>query len=846
MFTSERSQDLDGGRYRLLSRISVDRIKAWIPLIVTLLLALLLRLLQLDLFHTRDELVIWRWSDEFFFSLWNGDLANSVFDSDYPGITIFWLQALYSYLKYGFLWLTSGQALALQAIVNEPHAFPYLAERRLVMGLATTAQIVGVYALAARAYNRRLALLMTFLIALDPFLLAESRVLRAEALAAGFMVLSILSWLIYIKEKRWSYLVLSGVLAGWAVLTKVSSVFLIPVIGLLILIDLIWGREGVWWKRVKSSVKQGVIWVGLAVVTFWLSWPTLWVNPWPPLETIFVRGLSTSRGASIWHGDVFFAGHLIPSGDPGLLFYPVAIAFRSTPLMWLGVGVALFILVRTLVKGGQPAPTMPDGAPTDQSGPWSVPSIGIWFVYIGVTLVGLSLMVSKVGRYLLPIFPALSILTALGFGWLFDWIGSKTGNSRWIKNGGVLAICAGQLALTLTSYPYFYSYWNPILGGAAAAVKILPVGSGEGLDKAIDVVNQLPDAEHLTLICGSSRAWCEGKFVGTTWPYDVLNSGEWMQADYVLPYISWSQRQMYPQQVIDYLSRQSLVYEAELGGATYAWLYRVPEVRFFSGTKLEGRGMLYGYNLSDTELRSGDVLTATLYWRNEGQQPSDAFFVAVEDAADYPWATAYAKPRPGFEEAAQTRMEVVESEASLLLPLGMPPGHYFLKMGFVTDSGETLVGSFELPDNGDDILVSLPDSFPGEIEVAVPNELGLALGDVSVLGYELWPAAITTGEKGWLTLYWRADRDGPRDYVVGIRLLGSDGEEVAYWLGRPVYSGYATSEWVAGQVVQDPWELVVPEGVPPGDYELELVLFDSANGEPLARTSLANWSVSAP
>ena len=157
--------------------------------------------------------------------------------------------------------------------------------------------------------------------------------------------------------------------------------------------------------------------------------------------------------------------------------------------------------------------------------------------------------------------------------------------------------------------------------------------------------------------------------------------------------------------------------------------------------------------------------------------------------------------------------------------------------------GETFVGRFELPDDGDDVLVSLPDSSPGVIEVVVPNELDFASEDVSVLGYDLSPATISPGEKGWLTLYWRADRDRPRDYVVGIRLLGIGGEEVAYWLGRPVYSGYATSEWVAGQVVQDPWELVLPEDVPPGDYELELVLFDSANGEPLARTPLAAWSV---
>jgi hypothetical protein len=76
--------------------------------------------------------------------------------------------------------------------------------------------------------------------------------------------------------------------------------------------------------------------------------------------------------------------------------------------------------------------------------------------------------------------------------------------------------------------------------------------------------------------------------------------------------------------------------------------------------------------------------------------------------------------------------------------------------------------------------------------------------------------------------------------------LALDGDEVTYWLGRPVYSGYPTSKWVAGQVVQDPWELWLPEGVPPGEYEMELVLFDGVSGEPVARTRLATWSIIGP
>jgi hypothetical protein len=176
----------------------------------------------------------------------------------------------------------------------------------------------------------------------------------------------------------------------------------------------------------------------------------------------------------------------------------------------------------------------------------------------------------------------------------------------------------------------------------------------------------------------------------------------------------------------------------------------------------------------------------------------------------------------------------------------MPPGHYFLKTGFVTDDGKTLVGRFELPDDGDDVLVGVPDTWGDGEGFQGSNAVSLVLTAGSRMGEDLWPGVIESGERGWLTLYWRAERDEPQDYVVGIRLVGASGEEITYWLGRPVYSGYPTSEWLDGQVVQDPWELTLPEGIAPGDYELELVLFDSVTGEPLARMALATWSVGTP
>jgi hypothetical protein len=433
----------------------------------------------------------------------------------------------------------------------------------------------------------------------------------------------------------------------------------------------------------------------------------------------------------------------------------------------------------------------------------------------------------------------------MGGAYLWQMVRGREGVERMVAWVGIaLVVIVTQGAISWAHHPYYLTYYNPWLGGIQRAKDVLRIGYGEGLDQVAAFLNAKPDSGALKLASAmSSRI---GPLLdGETIPMGNLD-GHWMQADYVFIYISQLQRGKHDSEILTYLARWEPEFVLRLHDLEYGRLYPGPAAQYHSGTKLEGRGTLYGYDLSATELKAGDVLTSTLYWRNEGQQPADAFFVQVEDAAGYVWATSYAEPRPGFDEAVRTRKEVVESEANLQIPIGMPPGHYFLKMGFVTDNGETLVGRFELPDDGDDVMVNLPDSFLDVNEVIVPHVLDFGMEDVSLLGYGLRPDVIAAGDKGWLALYWRANRGSPRDYVVGIQLLGSDGEEATYWLGRPVYSAYATSEWKAGQVVQDPWELSMPEDVPPGDYELELVLFDATTGDPLGRTPLTTWSVVAP
>lgn len=674
-------------------------------------------------------------------------------------------------------------------------------------------------------------------IAFDPFFLAESRVLRFEALVAGFMILSVLAALVYVKERRGYALGLSAVLAGLAALTKVSAILLMPVIG-LIFVTLLpdWSLDSVPRALRRVGVTL-IVWTLLTALTFWVVWPAMWVSPANTLRTVFNFAYEASEEGLEGRG-VFFWGHIYPS-DPGPWFYPVNFLFRITPVVLLGVVVAIVLIIRNRRYATR-------RLSTHYWIWWGLLSL---FVYAFFFSLAMTFGAKKYDRYLMPVFPAFGIVAGMALTQISSRKSQNSGFSmrdlksdHWYLVFVILLVV--QAATALPYLPYYYTYYNPLLSAIKPAQDAVRVGYGEGVDRIATYLNAKPHAERIRLASAMSSR-IGPLFAGETIPMGNLD-GRWVQADYVFIYIAQVQRGKHDPEILTYLARQEPEFVLRLHGIEYGKLYPGPAAQYYSGTKLEGRGTLYGYDLSNAQLHAGEVLTATLYWRNEGQGPADSFFVNVVDAADYPWTTALAQPRPGFEESARNRKEIVESEAVLHIPIGMPPGHYFLKMGFVTDDGQTLVGRFQLPPEGDDVLVTLPDTFSGVDGVSVPHTLDFATEDVSLLGYDLSPAAIHAGDRGWLTLFWRAKQDAPRDYVVGIRMLAADGQEVTYWLGRPVYSGYATSEWTRGQVVQDPWELSLPAEVTPGNYRLELVLFDSTTGEPLSRTPLATWSVVAP
>jgi 4-amino-4-deoxy-L-arabinose transferase-like glycosyltransferase len=819
--------------------------------LLVFLLAAATRLPCLDLFIGPDEFTWLTRSARFYLALSSGNFAET-YQAYHPGVTLMWVETLAVGVRMAFTFLLAGRppdVLKLLAPENFSMALlsiSMLAEKRLALALFNAVIVVAVYLLARSAFDDKVGLLAAVLIALDPLLLTESRVLRPEALLAGFAVLSVLALLVYLKSGTRGYLLLSGVMGGLAFLSKITALVLVPFAGLVALAFCLQGERSPQ-SRLRLLVAVFLGWSLVAVGTVFMLWPVMWVKPLWALGQIFGYAASAPTSA-VETSDTFFLGRVI-SGDPGPWFYPVVLLLRSTPLVWPGVAVAVGVALAEAWRSWRRVRRREDTALSEG---WLALRVGALLAFFLLYGAAMTLGAKKADRYMVPLAPVVDILAALGLVWLAYWVGWRTGlltslfgRPYWAL--GLVAALLIQGVTILPVVPYYYNYYNPLLGGLQRAVQVLPIGAGEGVDQAIAYLNAKPGADRLTLLCGTNVVRCNTLFAGKTLSRQAFQ-GEWIQADYILLYIAQMQGGEYPDAVLAYLRRQEPEYVVRLNGVEYTWLYKVPRVPHFGGAgRVEGQGVFLGYNLSTERVAPGEQLNLRLYWENLSQGEGGQLFVRVVDDRGYTWAQAISQPADGFEEAARVRHSIVESRADLEVPVGTPPGVYNIRFGFYAPSARSaggsghkeVIGEFTLPPGEGMVTVVKGGPLPSvsRLDVRYPVQAPVGEG-LELLGYDLSQDEVAPGQSFWLALYWRAGARITRKYAACLWLLDRSGVEVQKWERAPVGGQYPAMEWDAGEIVKNPWPLAVPEDLAPANYEMILAVVDYASGAEVGRVSL--------
>jgi hypothetical protein len=83
-----------------------------------------------------------------------------------------------------------------------------------------------------------------------------------------------------------------------------------------------------------------------------------------------------------------------------------------------------------------------------------------------------------------------------------------------------------------------------------------------------------------------------------------------------------------------------------------------------------------------------------------------------------------------------------------------------------------------------------------------------------------------------VTLYWRCLTEVEERYKVFVHLVGPAGL-VAQSDAEPAGNARPLTSWVRDEVIADTHEIVLPAALPPGEYTLQVGLYDLRDGRRL-------------
>src|SRR5205823_3356452 len=145
------------------------------------------------------------------------------FQTGHPGVTTMWLGAL-------GMGLDRARALdgAHLDLLSAQEAQDFVAARR-ALALAASVLLALLALLVARVFGASVAVVAGLLLALDPWLVAHNRVLHLDGLLALLVGIALLACLVRWQRGggRW-FVMLGGAAAGLAVLTKSSTLAILP------------------------------------------------------------------------------------------------------------------------------------------------------------------------------------------------------------------------------------------------------------------------------------------------------------------------------------------------------------------------------------------------------------------------------------------------------------------------------------------------------------------------------------------------------------------------------------------------------------------------------------------
>lgn len=479
--------------------------KTWLWAILLLIVIVPSHLISNDRAITIDEPWWIISGSNYYYALTHRDFANTQYDY-HPAVTTTWM------VTAGMITTFPEYRIYGQGYfdVRKPHFEEFFREHNhdVLQLLRNTRfiQSILIFIFAVLAFyflqfivNPQVAFLSIAVPMLSPFFLGHSRLLNHESMLAVFVLVSFLAFYVYLhKEKKIIYLVFSGFAFGLAQLTKSSSIVLMPLIGLMLLINLFQKDEKPLLTKLIVATKTFGIWLASALLIYFMLWPSMWVQPIKTLQEVYGNAFSYAFQG----GRLAVTEELTPTTFSlenrldGLLLYFNYWLSGTTFITWLGIIFAGYVVF------------------TKDKAFALVKYLCIYLLMLGslfIFMFGLA-QGRNYAHYIMSSFVAFDVIAGIGWGSAWLWLQNKYQNLNKapVNIIFVLALALTQIGFGLPYAPYYFTYQNPLAKQPAT------FGYGEGYDQAAEYLSTKPNASEMRVYVYNGMGTFSYLFAGET------------------------------------------------------------------------------------------------------------------------------------------------------------------------------------------------------------------------------------------------------------------------------------------------------------------------------------------
>ena len=291
-----------------MNLVNLNSSKAFKAIMVVIFLIAFLtpRLIDLDRFMATDEGAWLYRSGDFLYSLGQRDFAGT-YMKFHPGVVTAWAGSAAMLIEFPDYYKlgqgTFGDYVPFEAFLEENGIVPYdvMVTGRLIQILFLAAVLAVMLLIFIELVGMIPAGVAFFLLAVDPFFIALTRMFHLDAPMAVLILFSLMLYLAYHRfpRRKWMWLAFSGAAGGAAGLAKITSALVAPVVVFLLIVEVVSAV-----RKVELTVKQGLrdvllkgaVWGGSALAVVFVFWPSMWVQPLETMRLLLEAATGTTAG----------------------------------------------------------------------------------------------------------------------------------------------------------------------------------------------------------------------------------------------------------------------------------------------------------------------------------------------------------------------------------------------------------------------------------------------------------------------------------------------------------------------------------------------------------------------